>query len=242
MLCVVVFFPYTKTIYIFGITTTCFILLLYTLLNERVSIFRMPLVVVFIISLAKAASAILDYDYPVDAIIVFAPLLLYWILSQRSLLKQWFCKVPADNWLVYFAIYSFLAVVALFTWTIFSDNQPQLINIYGESIWKLIWIGAVFSIVNSLYEEFLFRGCIFSALLRSNGVIVAMLVQAITFATIHFVAGVPNGIAGFLLAFAYGLLMGHLFIKGKSLWPCIFSHIVCDISVFIIILRSQQYA
>ena len=78
-------------------------------------------------------------------------------------------------------------------------------------------------------EELLFRGFLFRALLKKDGVKPAIIISAVTFGIGHIV----NLLAGqasletvlqVVFAIAWGFIFTYAFYKGGSLWPCVIVH------------------
>ncbi|MFC2131839.1 lysostaphin resistance A-like protein [Bacteroidota bacterium] len=73
------------------------------------------------------------------------------------------------------------------------------------------------------FEELIFRGIIFQALLDRFGIIVTLLITSLFFAVVHF--GNPNyTLIPFLNTFLAGILLGIMYIQTKSLYLPIFYH------------------
>lgn len=74
-------------------------------------------------------------------------------------------------------------------------------------------------IVPAVLEEFFFRGVFLKALLK-GGDIFAVVFSALMFAVFH------NNIDNFLWPFFAGLIYGFMAITFRSVWPCVFAHII----------------
>lgn len=77
-------------------------------------------------------------------------------------------------------------------------------------------------------EEVIFRGFLFKALCRTN-MKQAVVISSVTFGIGHIVnllngRDIPETLMQICYAVAVGLLFTVLFLKGKSLWPCIIIH------------------
>lgn len=77
-------------------------------------------------------------------------------------------------------------------------------------------------------EEMIFRGFLFKALCRTN-IKRAVVISSVTFGIGHIVnllngRDIPETLMQICYAVAVGLLFTVLFLKGKSLWPCIITH------------------
>ena len=58
-----------------------------------------------------------------------------------------------------------------------------------------------------------------------------MILQASAFAILHFAAGFPNGIAGYLMTFVYGLILGYLRERTGGLLAPYVTHVVADLVI-----------
>src|SRR5262249_31202666 len=83
----------------------------------------------------------------------------------------------------------------------------------------------VFSAVNALMEELIFRGVLFDALESQFGRWVALGVQAVVFGMGHTLGGYPPGVLGGVLATIYGLMQGGLRIYSRGLAASWAAHI-----------------
>ena len=90
----------------------------------------------------------------------------------------------------------------------------------------LSWLIALV-IVAPLTEEFLCRGLILSGFLRRYSARKAVLASALLFAAVHL------NPYQFFTAFALGVLIGWVFLKTRSLWPCIYAHALNNAGGFI---------
>lgn len=83
-------------------------------------------------------------------------------------------------------------------------------------------------------EEVLFRGFLFRALIKKDGLVPAIIISAVTFGIGHIVnllAGQANleTIMQVLFAVAWGFIFTYAFLKGGSLWPCVAVHGLVDV-------------
>lgn len=83
----------------------------------------------------------------------------------------------------------------------------------------------------TIVEEFVFRGYVAKQLL-ANGKSIAVLVSSLLFVLIHYpgwiILGMLPSVAAFLIAsvsiFLLGLVLGWIFVKFDSVWPCVIVH------------------
>ena len=87
------------------------------------------------------------------------------------------------------------------------------------------------------FEEAVYRGIVQDAL---EGVVgsgaASLTLQAAAFATMHFQAGFPRGIAGVGLAFLYGLVLGVLHRRSGGLAVPVVTHTINDLVIVGILL------
>ena len=86
-------------------------------------------------------------------------------------------------------------------------------------------------------EEIIFRGFLFKAIEKRRGIKIAIAISAITFGIGHILNLVAQ--PGFetllqvIYAIAFGFMFVYIFIKTKSLWPCIILHSIIDFTAML---------
>ena len=114
---------------------------------------------------------------------------------------------------------------------VFAEYFPKV------ELYKLMIGGIVFSVVNAIVEEVIYRGILWSGLTNLfDSVSTVIIIQAIIFGVIHY-WGVPNGILGVVMAFIYGLFLGAIRSRAKGLLMPIVTHIFADMTIFLILLN-----
>jgi membrane protease YdiL (CAAX protease family) len=108
-------------------------------------------------------------------------------------------------------------------------SDSQLITAKTHLDWIVLFVGPV--IVSPLTEELVFRGYVLNALLGRLRVITAVFLSAIIFASVHIMFGPGLMVYIFLGAF----VSAYLFIKFKSLYPCILMHLLTNLWAYIIV-------
>lgn len=111
------------------------------------------------------------------------------------------------------------SLVSIFNYSEFSSEV-----IWGGSSelpkgYQLVLIFLVNALVPAFCEEFLFRGAILTNCLpfgRSN----AILISSLLFSLMH------QNAEQILYAFAAGILLGLVYERTKSIWPCVFLHMI----------------
>lgn len=110
----------------------------------------------------------------------------------------------------------YAAVVDLFSWDVLSPPGigPE-IAFPGAAV--LLTFQAL-AVVTPLTEELFFRGFVLSGLVPRWGVVKAVVVSAAVFSAFH-----PS-LGALIPVFVTGLLLGFLYHKTGSIWPCILAH------------------
>jgi len=129
---------------------------------------------------------------------------------------------PAAKWvaLTYVAFIVFSAVFVTVFGIDAEEDLPQDLGV-EESDLALVSSALLICVMAPVAEEFLFRGFMFPALARWRGTWPAALIVGCLFGLIH-VAGSPIGFIPLLMFFGVALCL--LYVKTKSLYPCIALH------------------
>lgn len=99
--------------------------------------------------------------------------------------------------------------------------MPDTIKKLFETLFKNTWLSFILiSLIGPVMEELLMRGIILDGLLNQLKPKQAILFSAILFGLIHLNPW------QFIPAFAIGLVLGWIYWQTKSLWPCIFIHVL----------------
>jgi uncharacterized protein len=132
-----------------------------------------------------------------------------------------------------------LSAAALVGWMIIMkpDIGHHLAQMPELPFWVYPFAGAGFAILNALMEEVIFRGIMMEALDSAMGPgHCAIGIQAISFAALHYLAGFPNGVAGFMMVFIYGAMLGAIRRVSKGLLAPLVAHVAADLVIFSILL------
>lgn len=128
---------------------------------------------------------------------------------------------------------------SLILWYWLFDPNIEVFTQYFPNVglYKLLFGGVVFAVVNSIVEEVVYRGILWNGLSELFGsVLTVIVIQALIFGVIHY-WGIPNGIVGAAMAFIYGLFLGAIrSLSGGLLMP-ILTHIFADMTIFLILLN-----
>jgi|GEM_PF-687423 len=131
----------------------------------------------------------------------------------------------------------FLSTSALLLWASWTSNPgigAQMVQGFaGFSPWLLYFIGVpLFALINATVEEAVFRGLLQPALRTVfPGIWLALVLQASVFAAFHFATGFPNGLAGYAMVLAYGVMLGYLKERSGGMLAPVAAHIIADLTI-----------
>jgi hypothetical protein len=100
-----------------------------------------------------------------------------------------------------------------------------------DSAWRVAIVVVSTVIVAPVAEELIYRGYVLEALLSRLGKPVASLLSALVFASIHI--GVGPGLA--LHTFLGGLILAFLYVRFRTVYPCVLMHLINNIVAYILI-------
>jgi len=103
----------------------------------------------------------------------------------------------------------------------------------------MVLVGIGWALLNSVSEEFIYRGLLYTRLKDSAGVRTALLAQALIFGIAHHWTKVPLGIPGMAMSFLFALALGWLVKRTGSLMAAIFVHFWVDLALFTVVLLRQ---
>jgi membrane protease YdiL (CAAX protease family) len=138
------------------------------------------------------------------------------------------------------AAFAVISGVTLLLWYV--TARPDLADLARTFVpdwplWSLVPAALVFSIVNAAAEEAAYRGVVFGALQKARITArVALVLQAVASAALHFRGGFPRGVVGVGLTFAYGLVLGELCRRAGGLVVPFITHVLTDLVIVTIVL------
>lgn len=184
---------------------------------------------VVLFSVADSASSSVGIVKSVTAplCIIMSMIIYFWISKNGLKEKYGLCRFvgSAKDYLY------FIPLVFIVTTNIWFGFKMNL-SVLETLLYIVSMIGVGF------LEEIVFRGFLFEALYKTNGVKSAVLISSITFGLGHIVnllngKDVPETLMQVCYAVAIGFLFTIIFYRGKSLWPCIIAHsVINSLSVF----------
>ncbi len=138
-------------------------------------------------------------------------------------------------------VFALLSVTGLVLWYINQPGNPHEQYMPNLPIYILPVLGVLFALLNSLFEETIFRGILLPCFNKATGWIPAVIMQAIWFSFLHYQAGFPSGIAGIFLTLAFAIMMVVLLKRTGGLLLPVIVHAIADFSIFLMILaRNYQ--
>jgi len=97
----------------------------------------------------------------------------------------------------------------------------------GTTVERIFWV--VLSLTAGIVEETIFRGYLITRIKqfgRLKSWLIPIVISSLAFGSGH----TYQGLGGFILISIYGAMYAFLFIRTKSLWPCIIAHFFQDFS------------
>lgn len=128
--------------------------------------------------------------------------------------------------------------VALVVWTVLEkpDLNHHLALIPRMPLWVYPFAAIGFAFFNAAMEEVIFRGIMMEALDSAIGEgFWSVGAQAVSFAALHFLAGFPNGLLGFVMVLLYGFMLGIVRWRSRGMLASWITHVVADIAIFAIL-------
>lgn len=145
--------------------------------------------------------------------------------SMKSLLRK--CPMKIMLYCPIIAVLILTCFVYLGTFVRLPNIFKKEMDVLTESLLGILTLGTL----NPIAEEFLFRGILLENLLKQyKQPWIAIGVSALLFSLIHFnLAQIP-------WSFIYGIVLGWIYYKTKTLWPCIIIHttnnLICCLTAF----------
>jgi len=135
-------------------------------------------------------------------------------------------RPSAFGW-VALAFVSYLVLAAIYTVIVEppAEDLPEQLGA-DESVLLAVVTGVFVVVVAPVVEELFFRGFLFQALRNSWGTVLGVLGSAAIFSFIHF------AFDKFVPLFILGIALSLLFLKTRSLWPCIMLHAINNALAF----------
>ena len=162
------------------------------------------------------------------------------ISSLRERVAPWVERGRMERSLIPFIVATVLVSgIGLYLW--FVLTQPDVTRFRAmipEGSFLVVAIGGlIFSLLNALVEESIFRGVMQGALTDLIGNFwLVIAIQAAVFGHAHF-QGFPSGWSGVLLAAAYGVVLGLMKRRSGGLAAPVTAHVLADMTIFVILVQ-----
>ncbi|MFN8356239.1 MAG: type II CAAX endopeptidase family protein [Spirosomataceae bacterium] len=185
-------------------------------------------------NLPKAeASSWLDligYTLPLGFILWYA------INENRKIESGWHFSWEAVPLSIYFYLFFITVGMAVLLEPIVEAiPMPEVIRKMFEDLFKNTLVSfALISIIGPIMEELLMRGIILKGFLQRYTPQQSILWSALLFGVIHLNPW------QFITAFMMGLVLGWIYYKTNSLWPCIFAHILNNSLSSIVVMWTNN--
>lgn len=110
------------------------------------------------------------------------------------------------------------------------DQSVRIKRDAGPAMTLLLTLG-----VAPAAEEALFRGLLYPLLRRRAGIVAAVLVSAISFATMH------GNVVQFAAVLPMAVLLGLVYERTRRLWPCVLIHAGFNVATIIVLPRALTW-
>lgn len=172
---------------------------------------------------------------------VFALLVVgFSVLDYKGILKLY--KLPQLDWKLWiftFAFPIFTAFTVSFSINYLNEVLFEGINVnYFEEYtfydYPLFWAILFIAIMPPIFEELAFRGFLFNQLQKVASNRITIIATAFIFALVHF------SFISLIWIFPFGIILGYIRAKYKTLWPGIIIHFIHNFIVLMIDYYDYQ--
>lgn len=192
------------------------------------------------IKAAVPQNLLIIFVFIIQSLILLLPIVVLSFIKQKK--WKWsdfgFTKknvfksiIPAiGGYLIYLGITLMITLVVLYGGIKipgYQISQPVL-PLFGTSNLSLMIAGIIIIFIAPFIEEIFFRGFVLQGLVNGTNKYFGAIATAIIFAVIHLQFG------SFLPIFILGLILSVLFIRSKSIWPCLWFHVINNVVAFVI--------
>ncbi|MEO3814433.1 type II CAAX endopeptidase family protein [Sphaerisporangium sp. B11E5] len=124
------------------------------------------------------------------------------------------------------------SVAGLAVWALVykPDVSDYLGQLRDTTPWQAFLAVAGFSVVNSAWEEMLFRGVLLTELLNTWGPRAALVIESVSFGVSH-ANGFPSGVVGVLMALAWGFVLGVIRMRTGGIGFPFAAHVVSNATI-----------
>ncbi|MFH1312010.1 MAG: type II CAAX endopeptidase family protein [Candidatus Eisenbacteria bacterium] len=144
-------------------------------------------------------------------------------LSSKSVLYAFI------GWLVGFFLYYIVEISLTRIGIRMFWNEGDFFGL--DTPWRVIGICFATLVIAPIAEEILYRGYVLQALLAKFSTTLAVLLSALIFASIHI------GIGPWMVVYLFlgALIPAYLFIRFRSIYPCVLMHFLNNIVAYVVI-------
>lgn len=182
-------------------------------------------------------SVIFPVNHLITLILLYGFVLLF-RKFDRSALYLCSGKMSGNFWLA--AVFTVLSVTGLAWWFKELVTNPYARFILGLPVHFLLPLGIGFAVINSIYEEGIFRSIFLGYLDQLFSPRFALVLQGIWFSFLHYQSGFPAGITDMIMTFIFGIMMGVLVRRTRGLLLAIVIHAIADFWIFLLIVLRMQ--
>jgi uncharacterized protein len=134
------------------------------------------------------------------------------------------------GWLMYVGISVLISILVVYGGIKIPGYQIQesILPLFGTTKSALTIAAIVIIAIAPMLEEVFFRGFVLQGLVNKWGRAIGVIATALIFAVFHLQFG------SFIPIFILGVIMSLLFIRSKSIWPCIWFHVINNSIAFLV--------
>jgi uncharacterized protein len=162
------------------------------------------------------------------------------VTSLREVVAPWLKRGQLGTSLIPMILATALVSgIGLYLWFTLTDPDVTRARamVPEGSVLVLVVGGLIFSFVNAIVEEVIFRGVVLGAVASLIGdTWLPVIIQAAVFGHAHFY-GFPSGWSGVVLATAYGAILGMMKRRSNGLAAPIAAHVFADMTIFAILVQ-----
>jgi len=180
--------------------------------------------------------------YIMQILIITIPLILFTVVKYGSKIRDFgFNKVKIRKLILgvimaYLAFIGFGILISIFSFLTGTEipgfqEQEEILPLFGEDPFSLIIAFIVIVVIAPIFEEIFFRGYVLQTLIKKVNVYWGSIITALFFSFVHFEFQI------FLSIFVLAIIINWLFIRFKSIWPCVAFHTLNNLITFLVVIN-----
>lgn len=134
-------------------------------------------------------------------------------------------KLALKGYALYLAISVFACILVVYGGIKIPGYQIPA-PIFGATVPAIIAVGVIMVIILPVIEEIIFRKFLLQLLTDKVGNMRGSIITAMLFASVNSIH------RGFIPVFILGLILNWVFMRSKSIWPCIWLHVINNAVIF----------